>query len=653
MIKCCLLFLMWLATHTVLLSQSLAVCKGVDRVSEIEQLYQSRHLAFSASLFTQDYDLKYHRLEWEVDPAIHHISGKITSYFEPIQENFKQINFDLAKNMTVNAIIFHDTLVSFVQADEDRLQIDLPRVIDQGVLDSISVEYEGSPMTSDFGSFVTSTHNDVPVLWTLSEPYGAKSWWPCKQDLTDKIDSVDIKVTTPRQYRVGSNGLLVDEIEIANGKTTYHWRHRYPIPAYLISLAVTNYVEFSDYVYLENGDSILILNYVYPESFEVAQSLLKSTIVQMELFCELVGMYPFAREKYGHAQFGFFGGMEHQTMSSMGFFFPQLQAHELAHQWFGDKVTCASWQDIWLNEGFATYLEALTLEFLSANPEEWINWKDFTMQLVTNEPGGSTWVDDTTDVARIFNYRLTYQKGAVILHMLRWILGDDQFFQALRNYLEDPHLAYGYATTTDLQQHFETVGGIDLKEFFADWYYGQGYPSYTIRFSTHTNAITISIEQVTSHNNVDFFEMPLPIRVMGQMQDTLLRLDHTFSGQTFEIDLDFTPSSIEFDPQRWILSRSNSVEQIVTHTQDLSKVESAVKVVPNPAKDIIQILFENAESFKAIRSIAIMDLNGKVIDRTEDIHRKVSYDVSSWPSGEYLIAFQYEYGHFTKPIIIQ
>ena len=469
------LSLLILINHFVLAQEEL-ICKDVRLLVEQEKERHGRMKTFTANPFTQSYDLKYHRLEWQVDPAVRYISGKVTSYFVPTQANFNQVNFDLEKSMTVNAVTFHGAAVSFSQTGNDRLQINLPQTLAIGALDSITVEYEGEPVKDQFGSFTTSKHNGTPILWTLSEPYGAKNWWPCKQDLTDKIDSIDIIVSTPAIYRVATNGLLVEEREIGKDQKIYHWQHRYPIPAYLIMIAVTNYAEFTDNVYLEDGGSIPILNYVYPEKLDRAQIQLKATIGQMELFNELFGIYPFAKEKYGHAQFGWGGGMEHQTMSSMGSFSSGLQAHELAHQWFGDMVTCASWEDIWLNEGFATYLTALTYEFLSPTSSAWMSWKTSTINSVTKEPGGSTWVEDTTNISRIFNYRLSYQKGALLLHMLRWKLGDNDFFQGARNYLQDPDLAYGYATTSDLQRHLEEVSGLDLSVFFCRLVLWPGIP---------------------------------------------------------------------------------------------------------------------------------------------------------------------------------
>lgn len=269
------------------------VCKDLDRMMENEAHHHSQLIQFRSNEFTENYDLKYHRLEWSIDPAVYYISGTVTSYFLPLEEDFQEINFDLSSDLTVNEVLYHGSPLNFTLHAEDRLQVFLPESLTTNVLDSISIDYEGQPGSSGFGAFATSSHNGVPALWTLSEPYGAKEWWPCKQSLDDKIDSIDIIVRTPAEYKVASNGVLIDEIVDGEDKI-YHWKHNYPIPAYLIAIASTNYAVFSDFVELPDGESIEILNYVYPENLETAQGAYANTVEIMELFNELFGLYPLA-----------------------------------------------------------------------------------------------------------------------------------------------------------------------------------------------------------------------------------------------------------------------------------------------------------------------------------------------------------------------
>ncbi len=610
------------------------ICKDLSDIIEMEQGHNSKIIAFRTNELTQNYDLKYHRLEWEVDPAVNYITGQVTSYWVPTSNNFDQINFDFADNMIINEIMYHGQVVNYAQSN-DNLQITLPQTIEVGTLDSITISYEGAPNSIGFGSFEQAYHNGVPVLWTLSEPYGAKVWWPCKQDLTDKIDSIDVIVTTPSDFRVGSNGKLMAETAVDTLKT-YHWKHRYPIPAYLISIAVTNYSVYSDYVELDNGDSIEVLNYVYPESLASAQINTDETVKYMELFNDLFGIYPFADEKYGHAQFSWGGGMEHQTMSSMGSFSHGLQAHELAHQWFGDMVTCGSWEDIWLNEGFATYLTGLTSEFLS-NESSWNSWKSSKVANITSNPGGSVWVDDTTSVSRIFNGRLTYNKASYLLHMLRWQLGEEDFFQGVRNYLQDPAIAFGYARTNDLKTHLEAQSGQDLTEFFEDWFYGQGYPSYQLVWSPSPEGIQMQISQTTSHNSVDFFEMPLPIQFIGENQDTILRLDHHTNGQEYLLDLPFSVSEVRFDPDLWLISKDNQVEEGVTNATREAFLSQFVNISPNPGKNWLHI--ELAGEALHFNKIEVRNASGQLMQSILPDRAILKIDATNWPKGGYFITY--------------
>ncbi|HJW30894.1 MAG TPA: M1 family aminopeptidase, partial [Saprospiraceae bacterium] len=333
---------------------------------------------------------------------------------------------------------------------------------------------------------------------------------------------------------------------------------------------------------------IPILNYVYPENLASAQAQTVSSLQIMGLYNELFGLYPFADEKYGHAQFGWGGGMEHQTMTFLVSFGYGLIAHEMAHQWFGDKVTCGSWAEIWLNEGFASYLTALTYERFS-HDTYWPQWKSSTINSSTSQPGGSVYVNDTTSVDRIFSGRLSYNKASYVLHMLRWVTGDDAFFQACRDYLDNAGTAYDFGSTAELQGYMEAHSGVNLDEFFADWYYGQGFPSYNLKWLQQSDSLVVWINQTQSHPSVSYFEMPVPVWYYHNGNPEQAVLQNTTQDQRFAVYVGDTHiDSIRFDPDQWILSKNNTVTALISST-DTPSDNPLIRIAPNPANDILEI----------------------------------------------------------------
>jgi len=521
-------------------------------------------------------------MKWDIDPHEYFIHGEITYFFNSLVENLDEFVLELSQDLQVLAIQRSGQNLSFSHQD-DLIRIALGKNLQFGERDTISVTYEGIPPTSGFGSFVQDFHNGQPIIWTLSEPYGQLDWWPGKHDLVDKVDSLDIWITTPSGQLAASNGRLISITDHDNLRI-HHWSHRYPIASYLIAIAVTNYEAYSHYFQLPGGDALEVLNYVYPESAESAKEQTLRTLDFLEIFSDLFGIYPFAAEKYGHAQFGWGGGMEHQTMSFMVNFGFELLAHELAHQWFGNKVTCGSWQEVWLNEGFATYMTGLAYEALSPDLY-WGIWKNNIANNATSQPGGSVFVEDTTDISRIFSGRLTYNKAAYLLHMLRWIMGDEAFFSACRNYLDSPETAYAFGTTDKLKAHLEHQSGLDLSEFFTDWYFGEGYPAYQLTWSHMQDSIMFSLGQQTSHPSVSFFEMPVPVHVYRDGEISEFILDHSYNQQRYSFYIGHASiDSVALDPDRWILSRNNTVEEIMTAVENGADVQQQLSIFPNPAR---------------------------------------------------------------------
>ncbi|SDW23460.1 M1 family aminopeptidase [Aequorivita viscosa] len=619
----------------------------IKHISEAEAKSASNHFIGARNMNTNNYDLKYHRLALNVDPTQAYISGTVTSHFEA-KESIATVVFELVNNMTVSEVKQRGVSLPFTQNSDDEVVITLPQVQQQGVLDSLSISYSGNPVSSGFGSFEVNTHNGDPILWTLSEPYGAKAWWPCKQDLIDKVDSVDFHITTPRfnpsneEYVAVANGLEISQTIQGDTKTT-HFHHGHPIPAYLMAIAVTNYSVYSETVE-NNGNPFEIVNYVYPEDLAYAQQNTPVTVDIMNLFADKFEPYPYADEKYGHAQMGWGGGMEHTTVSFMGNLSRGLIAHELGHQWFGNKVTCGSWQDIWLNEGFATYMAGMVYENLDGN-DEFRNWKIGQIYSATDYPDGSVYVpaQDTISVGRVFSGRLSYNKASMVVHMLRKKLGDANFFQGATNYLNDPALTFGYAKTEDLKRNMEAVSGEDLTEFINDWIYGQGYPSYTVTWNqANSGSVNVKISQTQSHSSVSFFEAPVPLRLKGSQGETLdIILENTVNNQTFQPSVNFMVQSVQFDPEFDLISRNNNV---VLGTSDIN-LENEIVLYPNPTSDILNIQKPNAVQ---VDQIKIYNALGQLISSQEFSE---NLDLSTFTNGVLFIQLETSEGVINKSIV--
>lgn len=558
---------------------------SAEAISRMEMTGAGTANFTAGTLASNNFDVKYYRCEWETDPAVRYIKGKVTMYFK-MTESSSNIVEDLVSVLTVDSIKQHGTLLSFTRPT-DAISINFLSPINANTLDSISIWYHGVPGNTGFGSFIQSTHAGTPVMWTLSEAYGSRDWWPCRNNMDDKADSVDVFITHPSAYKAASNGLLQSATDLGNGMTTTHWKHRYPIASYLVCMAVTNYSVFNNSVQL-GAVTLPMVSYVYPENLAEFQANTPNVLEALQFYHNTFGDYPFIKEKYGHVQFGWGGGMEHQTSTFLISSDESLMAHELGHQWFGDKITCASWEDVWLNEGFATYVA--NLEMQRKYPDYGIPHRLLLLNNITALPYGTVKVDDTTNVGRIFDGRLSYNKGGHLLFMLQQILGDKVFFDALRQYQHDPAVIYGNAHTSDLKRNLEQISGRDLTYFFDQWYTGQGYPSYNVQWSTiGSGTVSIKMNQVTSHVSVPFFKLPVPLLFKNATQSKTVVVDNSFNGESFIRTLGFIPDTVLVDPEAWFITKNNKTQKIVTTNTGAGIVD----IYPNPATDPLTVYFHD------------------------------------------------------------
>ncbi len=622
--------------------QAQFVEKPFRHLVEKERVAALNRLLKQALADTGNYDIKFHRLTLNPSLTTRDLTGEVMTYFVPNQ-NMTTMEFDFNDQMTVDNVVWHNQNLTFLQQD-NRLIINLSQTLPAGSIDSVKISYQGVVPDTGLSSYTVSTHgNNVPVVWTLSEPYGARDWWPCKQDLNDKIDSVDVIINYPQTVggetmTAVSNGLLTSETVSNNTKTSV-WKHRYPIAAYLIAFAVTNYDKFT--INAGINQSFPIDNYVYPENLSTAQTNTASHLDVMNYFENTFGAYPFNQEKYGQIQFGWGGGMEHQTATFLVSYQRWLAAHELAHQWFGDALTCGSWHDIWLNEGFATYSEALTREALDGQAA-FDSWKENVTNDITSMPGGSVYVQDTTDVWRIFNSRLSYHKGAMALNMLRLKLTDTDFFQAIGNYVNNHK--FQYVLTDDLRQELESQSGQNLTEFFNDWIYGEGYPTYNITVTRIGSGLyDVLVNQTTSHTSVDFFEMTLPFKFTGNAGNTYETiLDNTSNGQHFTVNTGFEATNVEFDAHNDIVKGQTSLNTILA--VDILN-DTDIKMFPNPAQNFLNIYNNDIN----IRKVTILTPNGQELLAVSQNFQRI--DVNDLKKGLYIVKIETDKGIYVKKMI--
>lgn len=592
-----------------------------------------RMIDFNVNPNTLNYDIQYQRMDVYLDPAVFQISGSVTSHFLTNQR-MSSIYLDFTNVLPVSQVTYHGSNVNFEQLATKEIKINLPASLPANTLDSLTIHYSGAPDNSGRTSFYMGTHDGSPVLSTLSEPYGAQNWFPTKQSMNDKINRFDIKITTPSQYSVASNGKLMSETQLPDNKKLTFWRTNYPMAAYLVAFSIANFNKLHDVI---GNTGFPFVNYLYPSTNANVGVMdnIEWTKTAMTLFENHFGPYPFSGEKYGHMEFAVNGAaMEHQTMSSMNSFARSTIAHELAHQWFGDKITCGAWNDIWLNEGFATFGEHLVNEKNLMTQPEFMNYLANQMNIITSQPNGRVYVNDSDlgNIPVLFSGRLTYVKGGYVLRMMKWILGDETFYQLLKDYAANPAFAYSYAKTEDFRNQILVSMGKDFTGFFNDWIYGEGFPTYNIKWNQSANLdMNFLVSQTQSDPSVIFFEMPLPVKVNGTNGETIyFVLENTANNQFFTKPLNFQVASVEFNYEYQIIEKNSTVIlDPALATDNVNKDQ--ISLFPNPVKNEL-----NIKGISKVSRYELYTVDGKLVGKGE-FKPSSKIEVSLLVPGIYLI----------------
>jgi len=574
------------------------------RIVEYEKKQLSKQIGTQKSDYPGDstIDVKYYKINIALLPSSTSIKSDVTVklLFKIPANNFF---LDLSDALMVDSVFLNDAKTSFAHG-KNILRINLPRVYSANDSVTAQIYYNGSPASTGMGSFSFSSYNGEPFIYTLSEPYGAKDWWPCKDTPADKADSADIWITVPQNLTAVSNGALAVRANNLNGTVTYKWHESYPIATYLIAVTATQFTTH-DLTFNYKGYSMPVNNFLLDEDLQFIPSIDKTTDM-LRIFSDCYGLYPFIKEKYGHVRFGWGGGMEHQTITSVGYFSEELIAHELSHQWFGDKVTCKNWNNIWLNEGFATFSAALYYQQMYGN-RQYDSYINAQMNYALNAKG-SLFVKDISSVDNIFDYNRTYAKGAVVVYMLRNILGDTLFFKTLNTYLNSPDLAYGSASTEDLERIAEQVSGKDLQYFFSEWVYGENYPMYDFSWDyekkSDSTIINLRLSQLENTSPL-FFTMPVQFKVYYKDKERTLNFFNDKKEQVFSFLADEIPQAIEFDPENLIFKKLFNTDNKPPQSFEL------MQNYPNPFNGLTTITFKIASERKI--KLKLFDILGNEV----------------------------------------
>lgn len=559
------------------------------------------------------FDIKHYHLAIQIAIDSAFIGGNVSYLAVANTDGLNSLKLDLDNAFTVDSASAN---VANYSLNANTLDIQFVNSFNTGDAIEFTIYYHGiPPLAGGFKGLRYETHDGgEPIIASLSTPYLAHTWWPCKDGTTDKADStfidITIKDTVISSFPVIalSNGVL-ETVSNAAGFNTFQWRHRYPIVPYYVMVAISNYTTFQQ-TFSGPGYSFPMDYYVFESHLTDAQIGVQELPAVMQYFTDIFGPYPFPNEKYAMTQLGYYGGIENQTNSivnNMGSSWFNVSVHELAHQWFADMITCETWHHGWLNEGFASYAEALYNEFDNG----FFAYQNYMVSFEYYN-GGTLYRPDVSNPFSVFQ-SILYDKGAYVLHMLRGVMGDTDFFNAIYTYSNSPVHQYKHATTEEFQAVCENVSGLDLSTFFDQWIYDEYYPKYRYNYiSDNSNGdLLLTIMQSQGVQNWrSLFEMPIDIRFeFSDGSDSTITVQNDAIAQTFQFNFTKTVDNVLLDPDRWILRNVTFDPTLQIGISELSKDES-VSISPNPGDGIFTIEFQNVTSSPI--SFSLYDATGKV-----------------------------------------
>ena len=502
-------------------------------------------------------DIFKYNLSFDLYPEEKMIVASAIITGQVLDQNIKSIDLNFYDNFKITNLLL-DGVASEYENDETTLSIPYNFLGEKEF--KIEIDYEGTPKKAGLDGFVFGKRNGESLVYNLSEPNFSSTWFPCNDLPTDK-SFLEMSITNDSSAVSVSNGVLKD-VKTNGDRRTYTWFTEYPISTYLIAIYSSEYVSFKDkYISLDGKDTMDVVYYVLPDKLENAKKDFAGHPEMLRVLSNLFGEYPFIKEKYGVAEFLWYpGAMEHQTITGVSSnmingknFFEDTFVHELAHQWWGDAISPKSWKDIWLNEGFATYSEALYYEALSGEK---------ALRSTMMSKYSSNFSGALAKPGSFLFTRTMYDKGAWVLHMLRWEVGDSSFFKILRTYFDT--FKYSNASTNDFKNICEQVSGKNLDKFFEQWVQNEGqieieYQTGFVK-SDNNEFVKINLEQI--QEDYEVYNFPLEVKIVfADSSAQSFRFEITSQDTVLEMLVTTEPDTIELDPNNWLLAQINIKEE--------------------------------------------------------------------------------------------
>jgi aminopeptidase N len=584
------------------------------------------------------YDVIRYNLNIAIDVQNTHVVAHNTIVYETV-ESLADIQFHLA-GMNVDSVKEAGSVLSFVRTN-DMIDIELPLVKNQGISDSITIFYSGTPArglyfrTNDYGDTIVYTHN---------EPYDARFWFPCKDYPSDKA-LLNLKVKYRQNFTSVSNGILLISQPDESGWKYDFWQESNPIATYLIAISVGRFHKIENYD-IQDKFAIPVLYYVYPEEEERGNLALAATIPMLDFYSSFIGLYPFFNEKYAMIEVPLreASAMENQTCTMMRDLVmddPEIIAHELAHQWWGNAVTPVGFNDIWLNEGFASYFDALYTEFTEGNERFLERMSQYRSGIF--QDGSVVYPVGSPPPDHLFSAAV-YLKGAWILHMLRFEVGENNFREIIRTYYD--RFKYSNAASLDFQLVCEEITGSDLDLFFSQWLYRGGIPNLQLTWNQSANNVTFTIEQVQEG---PVYDLTLDMKITGINSDTLIVVRNNSRSKSYQLNFSEPVISMELDPSCKILNANNTPVYVVPQKPQLGLI------YPNPFNEQVTITYD-LEQIQEIE-ISIWNVLGQKVESLFKGHGGIGRHKLNWlaknrPSGIYFCRLESESGTDIKKLML-